>query len=101
MGADSGRIRIRLRFIVVDENADCGAVKVVILAGTQRPEEKGQSAQPEQQRTRDEDGETVHRAARRRRSALATTIIEDPDMASAAINGVTTPATASGTAMTL
>jgi len=40
-------------------------------------------------------------AARRARSALSVTMIDEPDMAAAAISGVTSPDMASGTAIKL
>lgn len=100
-GRASNGSRIGRRLVVIDENADGGAIEIVILAGLQRPEEEGEAAKSEQQRAGDEDGEAVHLVAPRSLSALATTMIEEPDMARAAISGVTTPAMASGTAMML
>lgn len=93
--------RIGRWFVVIDKDADGGAIEIIILASLQRPEEEGQPAQAKQQCAGDEDGDAVHFELPRSRSALATTMIEEPDMASAAMSGVTMPAMASGTAMTL
>ena len=95
--------------IVVVENADRRPLQVVILAVAQRPEKGGKPAESEQQRHGDEIDEDVHgerrgcvRASlgnggvrraptvrRRARKALSVTRIEEPDIAAAAINGVT------------
>ena len=59
------------------------------------------SEQAKPQRNRDQDQDACHFAAPFNRKALATTMTEEPDMASAAINGVTIPMIAIGTAMRL
>lgn len=87
--------------VPVDEDAQGRALEIIELAGAKRPEEAAQAAKPQQQRHRDQEGQPVHRAAPRSRSALPTTISDEADIASAAIKGVTTPAIASGTASTL
>ena len=87
--------------VLVDQDTERRTVEIVELARANRPEKGGQRGKAEAERERDEQGEAVHRAARRRRRALATTSSEDPDIASAAISGVTRPAIASGTARTL
>jgi len=107
--------------IVVVENTDRGSLHVVILAASQRPEEGCEPGEAEQQRHGHEVdqhghgdrapdthvcGEAVDPGARfsprrRTRNALSVTRIDEPDIATAAINGVTKPAIAIGTAIAL
>ena len=107
--------------IVVVENTNRGSLHVVVLAAPQRPEEGCEPGEAEQQR----DGHKVDQHGhgdralgirvceeaadagarssprRRTRNALTVTRIEEPDIATAAINGVTKPAIAIGTAIAL
>ncbi len=107
--------------IAVVENTDRGSLHVVILAAPQRPKEGCEPGEAEQQRHgyqvdqhghgdrapgTDVCGEAADPGARssprrRTRNALTVTRIEEPDIATAAINGVTRPAIAIGTAMAL
>src|SRR3972149_3263979 len=107
--------------IVVVQHAQRGAIEVLVLTGPQRPQEREQADEAKTERHGDEKDEGVHEAARvagaepgpcgassarrrrlrRRRSALAVTSRDEPDIASAAIRGVTRPATAMGMAMRL
>jgi len=87
--------------LIIDEDALAGAFQVVELTTRQRPHESSQAAETEQQRDRDQDADAAHRAHRVSRSALATTMIDDVDIAIAAISGVTIPSRASGTARML
>lgn len=87
--------------VLVDQDAHRGALRIVELPAAQRPVKRGQPGKAEAQRDRYEEDEAVHFAAPLNRSALATTMIEEVDMAMAAISGVTLPITASGTARTL
>ncbi len=87
--------------IVIQQDANGRAVEVVILARTQRPEKHAKAAETKEKRDRNENSKTVHRADVRKRRALAITIIDDPDIAKAATNGVTCPAIANGTATIL
>src|ERR1700750_963282 len=103
-----------LRRIVVGDGAPGCAVEIVILAALQRPEEGRETGQTERQRQRDEDDEDLNQApssrkavsvarrdsvpvgltsvpALRARSALSITRMEEPDIAAAAIRGVTMP----------
>lgn len=80
------------------------AIKIVVLAAAHRPQERRKSYQTHAESNRDQPGEMVHAASdiRRRagrdvsrgiapgsRSALATTRMDEADMAIAAIRGVT------------
>ena len=107
--------------IVVVKNPDRGSLHVVILAAPQRSEEGCEPGEAEQQRHGHEvdqhghgddtpDTHVCEEAAgtgagssprRRTRNALTVTKIEEPDIATAAINGVTEPAIAIGTAIAL
>src|SRR5262249_34258068 len=100
----------------------CGAFEIVVLPALQGPHERGQAGQPHPDRNRNQKEEIDHetgpamigvviptRSAARegaegpwsRRNALATTMTEDSDIATAAINGVTWPRTATGIAIKL
>ncbi len=85
----------------VEEDADGSALGVVELSGAQGPMKAKQAGETQAQRNRDEEGYAVHAAILRSRSALATTMIDEVDMAIAATSGVTSPASASGTARRL
>ena len=97
--------------VVVVENAQRGAVEVVVLAARSDHRKAASPVRPERQRHRHEIDQHVHgarprgaralRARRRARSALSVTRIEEPDIAAAAISGVTKPAIAIGTAIAL
>jgi hypothetical protein len=108
-------------YIVVIQDTDRGSLHVVILTVPQRPEEGCEPGEAEQQRHGHQVDQHRHgdRAPgapvcgdaadpgarsspqRRTRNALTVTRIEEPDIATAAINGVTKPAIAIGTAITL
>ena len=78
------------------------ALRIVVLAVPQRPDESGESEKPEPQRHRDEQGKHQHgRTSYFRRSAFSDTVRDEVDMASAAMSGVARPAMATGTATTL
>ena len=87
--------------VILDQNTQRGPVEIVELPRAGRPEKGCKPGQSEREGDRDQHNEPGHVAAPRSLSALATTIKDDPDMASAAISGVTCPAIASGTARTL
>ncbi len=88
-------------FVIINQDSLGCAVEILELPAPCRPEERGQRGQSQSQRNRQEKQDFGHRAAHCRRSELATTMIELPDIASAAINGVISPAMASGTASAL
>src|SRR5690606_1452245 len=99
-----------------------GPVQILVLAAFQGPQKCHEPQPAEKKSNRNEIDEDVHasrasrggaprvastgslrsaRASRLSRSALATTMIDDVDMATAAISGVAYPARAIGTAKTL
>ncbi len=86
---------------ILHENPQSSSIKILELTRPQGPEKTDKAHQAQQQRDRDQDRQTVHPAADLSLSALATTMIDEPDIASAATNGVTNPAKASGTARPL
>jgi hypothetical protein len=65
------------------------------LAVAQRPEESRKPGQPEGKRDRYEIDQHIH-DARLARSALRVTSTDEPNIAAAAISGVTKPAIATG-----
>ena len=106
---------------IVEKHTFRGPVEILVLPASERPEERPQADDAESQRDGKQDGH-VHRlagsasaewispsgrrACRRRPdfpslSAFAITRIEDSDMASAAISGVTYPRIAMGTTTAL
>ena len=91
--------------VVVEQNLEPGPFEVVELARSQREPEHRPDQKDEDDRERDEEIEDIHRvysAPRlRSRSALSTTASELPDIPMPAIQGVTKPAAAAGTAARL
>lgn len=84
--------------VIVADGAPAGAFEIVELAAAQRPKEACQAHHTERQSSRNEPSERSHcdvpifgrcSFIERSRSALAVTIMDEPDMANAAINGVT------------
>ena len=78
-----------------------GALQRRRMAPLHGPEERGETEHSKAQRNRDQEGEAAHCAALASLSELPTTTSELSDIATAAIKGVTRPASASGTAKTL
>src|SRR5262245_66639367 len=93
--------------IFVSEDAQCGAIHVLVLAAAQGPEEGRKPGQAERERHWNEVYENVHIARSsmrirpadagamragclraRTRSELSVTRIDEPDIAAAAISGV-------------
>lgn len=89
--------------IVVEQDALGGAFGVLILTVLEGPEKGPDSEKAEQQGNRHQEQKSRHESflppASRR--ALRVTISDDPDMASAAISGVTNPIIARGAATAL
>lgn len=76
------------------------AFKVFILVVPQAPKKGRETQSAKDQRYRDQDNKDVH-SLPFSRSALSRTVIEDVDIAIAAIKGVAKPASAIGTAIML
>lgn len=92
-----------LRQVIIAQDPVCGPIEIIELTALERPHEGCQPDKAQKQGSGNEVDQNAHvrPPARRARSALSVTMIEDPDMASAAISGVTKPATAIGTAIML
>jgi hypothetical protein len=96
--------------VIVEQDLEPGPLEIVELARSQREPEYRADQEDEDDRERDEEVEDFHRVypARRldaprllSRSALSTTASELPDIPIPAIQGVTRPAAAAGTAARL
>src|SRR5260370_7889779 len=96
---------VRRRGFIICNSAPCCAFEIVILPAFERPEKAQQPGEPEPERQRHKDDKDFHqdlpRAARRARRAFSITSSDEPDMATAAISGVTNPTIAIGTARRL
>ena len=112
-----GRIGLRVVVVVVRQDPPAVALRVIVLVAAQGPEKRQQPGPAENQRDRDQIDENIHfgtglhdRGRRRSRaciglrrsaatapgrvpslSALSDTVIEEADIASAAISGVAKP----------
>src|SRR4051812_40367270 len=91
--------------VVIGDGAPGRAVEILVLTILERPEKREQTGETEPERQRHENDEDFHQdlrtATERARSAFTMTRIEEPDIAAAAISGVTIPLIATGTASTL
>lgn len=76
-------------------------VGVIVLPVSQGPEEGDKADPAEKQRNRYQVDEHLHPGAYLSRSALSDTVMDDADIASAAISGVASPSRAIGTATML
>ena len=98
-------VLVALVGVVVKQNTVGRPVEIIELTGFQRPQKSSKTDQPEKQGGWDEIDQRGHglapRSPKRRRKALSVTAIDDADMATAAISGVTNPAIAKGIAMAL
>ena len=75
---------------------------IVELVASKRPDEGDKADATQKQRNRDQIDERFHGTGPyRRRSALSETVIEEDDIAKAAISGVAKPRSATGTAIML
>src|ERR1043165_305600 len=91
--------------VIVRKNAQGGAIQIFILAAAQRPQKGREAGEAERERNRDEIYKDIHDAPAgnvspmalvavracgraRTRNALSVTIIDEPDIAAAAISGV-------------
>ena len=87
---------------VIAKDAMRVAVRVIILPVPERPEKGNEPESAEKQRNRDQDDQHFHGPGPYfSRSALSDTVIEDVDIARAAIKGVAKPRRATGTATAL
>ena len=90
-----------LAWFLVIEGSPGGTIQVLELSGAQGPDKGDKAGTSQGERGRNEPGEGGHvrssSFAVRSRTALRVTAMEEPDMAMAAIKGVTKPAIASGT----
>lgn len=109
-GADRRRLvpvllLVRLVVVIVEQDALCRALEIVILPAPQRPEKTGEPEKAEDKGGGHEENEDIHllpfALPRFSRSEFSVTVIEELDIATAATSGVTKPATASGTATAL
>ena len=91
----------RMVVVAIGENPGGLPLRIVELVVPEGPEEPGEREATQRQRSRNEDDEDVHRDDRGSRMAFNTTTIELADMKTAARSGVTSPASATGTATTL
>ena len=91
--------------VVVGDGAPGRAIEILILSVLERPEKREQTGKAEPERQRHENDEDFHQnlrtATERARNAFSMTRIEEPDIAAAAISGVTMPLIAIGTASIL
>ncbi len=93
----------------IGDGAPARSLEILELAGAQGPQEGAEAQEPEEQRGWNEPDQRHHGALStfaaglsesrivRSRKAFPVTATDDSDMASAASNGVTSPAMASGT----
>ena len=75
--------------LILDKDPQRRTIKIIELPAAQRPEESCKSGEAKAEGNRYQDEQAVHRAAPFSRSALPTTIRDEPDMAMAATSGVT------------
>lgn len=98
-----GRTARRGRFVL--KSPIGRAFQILILAGFERPKEGRKPHAAQEERRRNEPDKRRHSDnssfAVRRRKAFTVTMMEEVDMAMAAMSGVTRPATARGTKSTL
>lgn len=93
-----------LSWLIVGDRPPGGASEIVILTVLEGPEkgDKPKGAEHDRKRNQiDQDFHQIVSLCRRARKALSITSSDEPDIAAAAISGVTRPAIASGTASAL
>lgn len=104
MSADYATIPVLLRpaLIIIQQNPFGIAIRIIILAAVESPEQNPQSAQAHHQRGCDDKGDAVHDGLpAARRSAFSVTNRDEPAMVAAATIGVTRPLAAMGIAVRL
>ena len=85
------------RFIILEQDTVRGPFHVVVLTGSQGPEEYRQRATAKEQACTEQIKDDVHIVLPRSLKLLAMTSSDELDIAAAASHGVTRPAIASGT----
>jgi len=90
---------------LIIERAPSGTFEILVLAAAEGPEESGEADAAEAKGDWDKPSERCHDMSLRflcpSQTAFAVTVIEETDMATAAMSGVTTPIIARGTKMML
>ena len=97
-----GAVSRQAVILVVDQDAVGGAVEIVKLPVVHRPEECGETQQPQNERRGNENHKSrYHGAPALSLSAFSVTRSDDDAIATAAISGVTRPTIANGMATAL
>lgn len=95
-------LALRRLVLVVVKDTLGRAVEIVVLPAFERPEKGREPKGAHQESERDEEDQDLHGCLSAfSRNAFSVTISEEEDITTAAISGVTYPATASGTAIRL
>src|SRR5512140_3590542 len=87
--------------VIIRQHTQGSAVDIIVLAALERPQEGKEAGEAQPQRHRHQIDQDVHDRLPRARSAFSVTSSDDPDIANAAIKGVTAPEIAIGTAIAL
>ncbi len=89
--------------LILQKDSRRSAFEILILIAAQGPKKRPKTERAQNQGGRNQNEQGIHQAfpCRISRRALSVTRIDEPDMAMAAIRGVTRPAAARGTAQTL
>lgn len=90
---------MRIFFGVIQQNSSGGSIQIVVLTAFDAPDKSGQTANSEQKGERDQVNQDVHEVDLLKEFRI--TARDDPDMASAAMKGVTNPQMARGIATLL
>ena len=92
-------------WLIVRNRSPCCAIEIVVLAVLEAPKKRSKAKRAKRNCKRNEINQNLHQTVslfcRRARNALIITNSEEPDIATAAISGVTSPAMAMGTASKL
>ncbi len=92
--------------LIVDQYTLCSTVEVIVLPGTNGPDERGKPDGTKKKRCRNQNQQNVQGidsplCRRCSRRAFKVTRSDEEDIATAATRGVTNPAIAKGTAQAL
>ena len=96
-----GRPKRLTLHVIVRQHTKSSAVDVTVLPALSEPREMQQTCKAESEGHRNQINQHVHALRPFVRNAFSVTSSEDPDIARAAISGVTAPAIAIGTATAL